>query len=279
MRIGAMNHPRLDVLEEIHALAALGFDFVDLTIEPPAAAHWRVDPARIRGALTELGLGAVGHTAYYLPIGSPFEEIRRAAVRELKATFEVFAKIGVRQVNVHPDRYAPQHERAFILDRDLQSLRELLDFARPLGLELMIENLPGDFNTAAQLADLLEPLPELGLHLDIGHANLLVKPNTSAEILRAHGRRLRHVHLHDNRGGSEDLHLPLGVGNIDFVEQIGLLKAAGYDGTITLEVFCPERRFLADSRDVLRKLWETTAAGAKGTRGQAAEVGTVASGE
>ena len=57
----------------------------------------------------------------------------------------------------------------------------------------MIENLPGDYNSAPQLGELLEPLPKLGLHLDIGHANLLVPRNTTGEILNAWGSRLRHV--------------------------------------------------------------------------------------
>jgi len=36
------------------------------------------------------------------------------------------------------------------------------------------------------------------------------------------------------------------------------LKKCGYDGTITLEVFTPDRQFLAYSRDVLRKIWDDT---------------------
>ena len=71
------------------------------------------------------------------------------------------------------------------------------------------------YNTAGELGELLDPMPELGLHLDIGHANLMVGSNTTGEILAAYGERLRHVHLHDNRGGHEDLHLPLGAGNVD----------------------------------------------------------------
>src|SRR5882724_11343475 len=61
-------------------------------------------------------------------------------------------------------------------------------------------NLPGEFNTLAQLAQLLDPLPSLGLHLDIGHANLMVEKNTTGEIIETYGSRLRHVHLHDNKG-------------------------------------------------------------------------------
>ena len=107
-----------------------------------------------------------------------------------------------------------------------------------------------------QLCDLLNPLPDLGLHLDIGHANLMVPRNTTPDILAAFGDRLRHVHLHDNKGGGADLHLPLGVGTVDFVRHIRALKASGYDGTITLEVFSPDKHYLAYSRDVLRRLWD-----------------------
>ena len=120
----------------------------------------------------------------------------------------------------------------------------------------MVENLPGDFNTAQDLGELLDPLPELGLHLDIGHANLLVARSTVEELLSAYGARLRHVHLHDNKGGSADLHLPLGTGTVDLSGAVRLLKLLGYDGTITLEVFTPDRHHLAYSRDLLQRAWD-----------------------
>jgi sugar phosphate isomerase/epimerase len=148
------------------------------------------------------------------------------------------------------------HDRRFFIQRNISSLQELLPDARRLGVGLMIENLPGDFNSAPQLGELLDPLPEIGMHLDIGHANLLVPHNTTEEILTAYGTRLRHVHLHDNKGGHDDLHLPLGAGTVDLRNTIGALKHCGYDGTITLEVFTPDKHYLAYSRDVLRRIWE-----------------------
>jgi sugar phosphate isomerase/epimerase len=126
----------------------------------------------------------------------------------------------------------------------------------------MIENLPGDYNSAPQLGELLDRVPELGLHLDIGHANLRVPHNTTDEILLAYGSRLRHVHLHDNRGGDADLHLPLGAGTVDLVRAVRGLKRCNYDGTITLEVFTPDRRHLTYSRDVLRDAWAREESGA-----------------
>ena len=147
------------------------------------------------------------------------------------------------------------HDRSFYIRRDIESLKELLEHAKTKGIGLMIENLPGDFNSSPQLGELLNPLPDLGLHLDIGHANLQVWHNTTEEILRDHGRRLRHVHLHDNKGGHADLHLPLGAGNLDLRWAIQALRNCGYDGTITLEVFTPDRHYLEYSRDVLRSTW------------------------
>jgi sugar phosphate isomerase/epimerase len=219
------------------------------------AASWRVDPVAIRGALERHRLEVVGHTAFYLPIASGIEEIRQASLEELRRCVNVFAAIGARWMNVHPDRHAPMHSRRFFVDKNLETLRELLPYASDKGVGVMLENLPGDFNTAAQMGELLDPLPELGLHLDIGHANLLVAQSTVEELLAAYGSRLRHVHLHDNKGGGADLHLPLGTGTVDVRGAVRLLHARGYDGTITLEVFTPDPHHLTYSRDLLQRIW------------------------
>jgi sugar phosphate isomerase/epimerase len=259
MLIGAMNHPAQEVVSEIRWMAEMGLDFLDLTIEPPAAASWRIRPHEIRRALSDHGMHVVGHTAFYLPLGNPFEGVRRAAVDELKRCLDCFCDIGARWMNIHPDRHAPMHDRSFYIARNLESLRDLIEYGRNCPVGLMIENLPGDYNSAQQLGELLDPLPELGLHLDIGHANLIVPHNTTREILAAYGDRLRHVHLHDNKGGHADLHLPLGAGTLDVKGEVGALQDSGFDSTITLEVFTPDRHFLRYSRDVLRRLWDDRA--------------------
>ncbi len=256
MQIGAMNHPAHEVLEEIEWMAALGLDFIDLTLEPPAAASWKVNPAAIRRALESTRLNVVGHTAYYLPMGSAFEEVREGSVTELRRCLQVFGEIGAKWMNLHPDRHAPMHDRSFFIQRNLRTFEELLPEARRRGVGLMIENLPGDYNTRWQLGELLDPLPELGLHLDIGHANLMVADNSAEEILQTYGSRLRHTHLHDNKGGHADLHLPLGAGSLDLPRAVRALQSCGYDGTITLEVFSPDRHYLEYSRDRLRQVWD-----------------------
>lgn len=256
MKIGAMNHPCRNPSDEIRNFAAMGLDFIDLTLEPPAAGWWQCDVQAVRRALSETGMGIVGHTAYYLPIAHPFEEVRRGAIEAFRHSLAVFAELGAKVMNVHPDAHAPMHDREFVIRQNLKSLREILEAAEGTGVRVMVENLPRNFNTASQLAELLDPLPQLGLHLDIGHTELMVPTNSAGEILARFGARIMHVHLHDNKGGDGDLHLPIGAGVIDIPRHLATLKKTGYDGTITLEVFTPDPSFLKYSAGRLRAMWD-----------------------
>jgi sugar phosphate isomerase/epimerase len=255
MQIGTMNHPERNVLDEIAWMGELGMDFIDLTLEPPATASWQVNTAAIRRAIAQQGMGVVGHTAWYLPMASSIPEVRRGAVAELRRCLYKFAEIGARWMNIHPDRNTPWHPRTFYIAGNIESLESLMPDVEKTGVGLMIENLPGDYNSAPQLGELLNPLPNVHLHLDVGHANLLVPRNTTEEILNAYGSRLRHVHLHDNKGGDADLHMPLGTGSVDLRRSLRAIQDCGYDSTITLEVFTPDRRHLTYSRDLLRSVW------------------------
>jgi hypothetical protein len=57
-----MNHPSRNAVKEIDWIGQHGFDFVDLTLEPPAAPG-QTDAAAVRAALAGQGLGVVAHTA------------------------------------------------------------------------------------------------------------------------------------------------------------------------------------------------------------------------
>jgi sugar phosphate isomerase/epimerase len=255
MLVGAMNFPARSVLKEIHRIHEDGFDFVDLTIEPPAA--FDVDGKEIGSLIRDLGLGAVGHTAWYLPLASPWPEMGRLARDLYRRSLDVFSDAEVELVNVHPDGRLPLHSRDQVLARNAEAIARLADDASDRGLHLMVEN---DDRTLAAVEDLrvvLDAVPGAGFHLDVGHANLHLargEPNRTAGLLEAFGQRLAHVHVSDNRG-SEDLHLPLGAGTIDWKKAIRLLKAAGWDSTVTLEVFSREREHLRTSRRLWLQWW------------------------
>jgi sugar phosphate isomerase/epimerase len=257
MRIGAMNHPMRDVDREIRRFRELGFDFVDLTLEPERTRPRDLDAVAVRRTLHETGLSAVGHTAWYLPIASPFDSVRQAALDELTVSLDVFAALGVTRMNVHPDHRAPSlFAKEWLIERNIESLAVLLDRARERGVRLMLENIAGIFGQPVVLRQVFERLPDLDFHLDVGHANLGTPANLTPDLLETLPGRLAHVHLSDNKGGDADLHLPLGVGTIDWRWAIDVLKRSGFDDTITLEVFSPDDEYLAISRRKVRHLWD-----------------------
>lgn len=95
---------------------------------------------------------------------------------------------------------------------------------------------------------------DLGLTLDVGHAQLLTRCNTAPELIERFHSRLRHLHLHDNHGGwrpADDLHLPPGRGVVPYPLIFRTLRQYGYEGTATLELapdeWGPARAWVLDA--------------------------------
>lgn len=257
MKIGMMNNPRHNLLAEITFAEENHFDFLDLTLEPRMAHPAKLPLPEVKKALKRANLPIIGHTAYYLPFASPYESLRRAAIEEIRLALQVCAELGASEVSLHPDKSIPfaLGEKG-VLEQNIKSFEEMERIARPLGVQILIENMDRNFNTIEEFQETFWRLPQLGFHLDVGHANLNVDRNRSEEFLRTFHERLRHVHFSDNFGQKDDLHLPLGAGNIPWRKVIAQLRAFGYDGTITLEIFSVDRNYLLVSREKLRGMWE-----------------------
>jgi sugar phosphate isomerase/epimerase len=256
MLVGAMNFPGRSVLKEIHRIHEDGFDFIDLTLEPPAA--WSIDGRDVGRLIGDLGLGAVGHTAYYLPIASPWPEMRSLARDLFRRCLDTFADAGVALVNVHPDQRLPLHSKDHMIARNADVIATLTTDAAERGIRLMVENDDRVFAGVDALSHIFVRAPDAAFHLDIGHANLrrgVGDAHRLDGLLSAFRDRLAHVHASDNLGGAEDLHLPLGAGIIDWSKSIRALKQVGYDGTVTLEVFSREREYLRASRRMWLQWW------------------------
>ena len=70
-----MNNPMGNLLKEIQWIGENRFDFVDLTLEPPGAQANSVNIDAVNELIDKYDLEAVGHTAYYLPLASPFQRV------------------------------------------------------------------------------------------------------------------------------------------------------------------------------------------------------------
>jgi sugar phosphate isomerase/epimerase len=252
MKIGFPNHPRKNLLKEIEWIGKNGFDFVDLFLEEDMATPERVDVRAIGDLLEKYDLGVVGHTAWYMPIGSPVKALRNAAIAELKRYLETFAELGVEFVNVHANWPGGLFSGKEGVSFQIESLNRLVEEAMEYGISLMFEPLDTRFDTVENISSILRSVPDLYLHLDIGHTSL--HGNRPEDFIRKLHHRLRHVHIHDNNK-AKDLHLPIGCGSIEWEKVLKVLKRY-YDGTITLEVFSRDRDYVLLARDKFRDLWQ-----------------------
>jgi sugar phosphate isomerase/epimerase len=140
----------------------------------------------------------------------------------------------------------------------VEILSRLCQEAREIGVTIVLEHIPkGGSEQLENIVAILEQVPSLGFHLDSGHAKLERGYDRWDEYLDHLGPKLLHVHLSEN-DGTADQHLPLGSSahrTTSWPQHIQKLKGTGYDGTITLEVFSPQKEYLLLSRDLLRKWW------------------------
>jgi sugar phosphate isomerase/epimerase len=252
MQLGMMNNPQADVLEELRWAADHGFEFLDLTIEGPRASLDQIDARAIRRLLDQAGMGVVGHTAWFLPFASPVERVRRAAVEEVAASFPAFATVGAALVNVHIVKGINAFGHDTMVRLNGESFAQLAERAEPYGIRVMVEHLPDKTFGIEDIRAILDADRRLGFHLDVGHAN--IGGDQLDGLLKAFGKRLCHIHLSDNRGREDD-HMPLGAGRIDWPRAVRLIKQAGYDGTLTLEVFANDRDYLLQSAAKVREWW------------------------
>ncbi|MBM3300190.1 MAG: sugar phosphate isomerase/epimerase [Deltaproteobacteria bacterium] len=256
MLYGAMNFPVRPVLHELEAIAELGFDYLELTMDPPQAHFTAIRQIKdeLLSRLESLGMGLVCHLPSFLFLADLTESIRKASVDETTRSLEVAAELQPLKVVLHPGYITGLG--TFVVDQakdySLESLRIIAAKAQELGLCLCIENMfPRARSLAepAELQEVFDQFPSLRFTLDIGHGNIGSQgASRNLALIKAFADRISHVHASDNFG-KEDNHLPLGAGTVDFRRIIKALNDVGYDQTITLEVFSRDKEYLKRSRE------------------------------
>jgi len=95
------------------------------------------------------------------------------------------------------------------------------------------------------------PQEKLGVLLDVGR--LYQIGIELSEAVRLFNHKLLDVHIHDaTLGGNvcEATNLPIGKGTINFPDFISVLRHAGYDGWLTLEIRGSEKE-IVEGKDFL----------------------------
>lgn len=248
MKIGVMNRPSASVYDEIEALGKAGYDFVDLTIEGPTLD---LDVRRVQRLLDQHRLFVVGHTDPCLPYAYPIRGVRDACFKELERCAKIFSALGAEVMNIHPCYSSPPCMKRHLVKQNMEALKPIVQMAGSFGLTVVLENYKAPFDLVSTYETILAEIPELKVHLDIGHTNM--GRDNDQSFCRHLGAHIMHVHLSDNRSIQDD-HMPLGVGNINWKKAISSLKKIGYDRTITLEVFCGHGQVMFQYLEISRKL-------------------------
>ena len=262
MLYGAMNFPVRPLLEEVESFGKLGFDYLEVAMDPPQG-HYSVIrsiESDLMSALEQRKLSVVCHLPTFISSADLTEGLRRASLDEIFASLEVAARLHSLKVVLHPGNISGLGR--FVMDQvkenALKSLEAVVDKAHELGLCLCLENMfpkghwlvhPDDF------PELLDRYPSLYLTFDTGHAHMADSTDRMAlEFIEKFSHRIGHVHASDNFG-MEDNHLPVGAGTIDFHALVKALKRKGYNDTMTLEVFSKDRDYLKISRQKIEEMF------------------------
>lgn len=263
MKYGAMNFPVKPLLKEIEEIGELGFDYVELTMDPPEAAPQKVlaQKKSILNLLNRYKMGITGHLPTFVWTSDLYDSLRNASLQENFKALEASAELGIEKLVLHPGYITGMGK--FVIDKakgyGLESIEAILKKANSLGMTLCIENMFPQANFLTQpheFQEVFEIFPEIRLALDIGHANLGGDRNRALEFIQRYGYRIGHIHANDNFG-KEDNHLPIGAGIIDFERIIKTLKETSYNETMTIEVFSKDRDYLRISKEKMKKMWES----------------------
>ncbi len=254
MHIGIMNNPAKSIYDEATFCGKAGFNFLDLTIEGPHATT--VDTSKLQPILDTYGLFITGHTDPFLPYAYPIQGVREACLIELERCAKIFSALNAKIMNIHPCYFCPPSMKKDIVAFNIEALAPIVQMAESYGLTLVFENYKAPFDRVSTFKHLLTAVPGLKLHLDFGHTNF--GSDNHEVFCRELGEYIEHVHFSDNRSRTDD-HMPLGVGSVNWQNAVDLLKAKGYDTTITLEVFCNDPsmqyKYLDLSRNLVLDLW------------------------
>ncbi len=168
-----------------------------------------------------------------LNIASPDRSHRIEAMDEIKRAIEVAEHIPFRFLIQHLGTGGEEFAEKK-LDAAMTSVEHLKAFAKPLGVTVLLENIPNELSTPEKLVEFinLTHFEDVGFCFDIGHAHMMGGVTHAFELMK---KNIRSTHLHDNNK-DRDAHLWPGDGSINWTEAVQLLGSAPHVPPFMLEI-------------------------------------------
>ena len=239
LRIGGSTYSREPFPKQVEDLRESGFDYAELDL---TWLTW--EPTKLAAEAEALAKRLPLFTAHLPP-----SHFHQADLARFVGFIDALEPVGIHIFNAHfmearsAPRISPQTKASWFAD--------LVRAASDRGAVVTMENVD---ESPEIIRTVLDAVPDLRYCLDVGHAHLDNLTDGARTYLAALADRLGLVHVHDNHGGhgeTGDEHLPFGKGTIDLERDVKALKARGYDGPATLEIF---KGIPDDKKACLRKM-------------------------
>jgi sugar phosphate isomerase/epimerase len=236
-------------------IAALGYDGLELLADVPHA--WpaglldvqkrAILQAMERSRLAFSNINAFMMNAindrrqpyWYPSFIEPEPNYRQVRIDHTKRALDLCADLGAPHITTEPGGpIAPGQSRQDAIDLFVEVLKPLAQHAHDKGVLLLIEPEPELLlETTDQYLEVAERLnaPSIGLNFDVGHA-FCVREDLPKAIAKL-APHIRHYHLEDIAATRVHHHLVPGTGAIDFKAVISAIRATGYDGWLTVELY------------------------------------------
>ena len=251
MKIGASFG--VEKLQLYHLVAAkrIGFDYVEFYIDDFIAdiTDFKLQFQAIRDIMDSYDLSTIVHLPHLNTNLISDIDLWTNYVDLMSEQIQILASLGITNSLVFHGVFGGTELPEGVPIETVEEYKEnaiveWLAITKENNMKLLLENTD---ECAKHLKPVFKKFKDLKYTFDIGHANLLLHNGSekSAEekidnLLRSFPKKLEHIHIHDNYGGSkeiDDKHMPIGTGNIDFVKFFTELKKMKYNKTITLEIY------------------------------------------
>jgi sugar phosphate isomerase/epimerase len=248
-------YTQTDLESALRSIADIGYTAAEILCDSP---HWLSHRISDREAdaigqlLDDTGLAVSNLNAntangYFdpLPPENVFEpslSSKNAAWRNWRinyslSTLNLAKRVGARCISVTSGLPGSGGDPQAGIELFVDSLKKICDTAEKLDLLVGVEYEPGLLvERATELAEVIERVdsPSLGANLDIAHSYLCGESADEAVALLA--GRIWNVHVEDIRGRKHYHRIP-GTGELPLDYYLRILRAGGYDGYLTVELY------------------------------------------
>ena len=239
--------------EEWYAEAAdVGLEGVELYDSFVGA--WSEDAIlRQADAIRGVGLEVSMYTTY-CDFAPRDPAVRAAQRRQVLQGIRSAVLAGTDIVRVVAGKWVAGQEREETLALVAEGLRDCLDPAEEVGVVLAFEDHPVIGTAPADFLRILDLVADERLKVNLDTSNPMESGATVLDLLPQVA--LRVVHMHASDRAADLTHVVTGTGVVPLVKVFKHLKAAGYEGFVSMEIGGPpERASVETSTANVRRLW------------------------